>query len=162
MVHFPNLNFRPSHFRAFLVEKDMAACRLQRTGLGKEAITIARAPHESVFAPAPVPWEWPWIKVSWYRKPNSPSRQSSMMTWLRPWGSHGAGVWTLQWGEKSALCCLKNIVGAHLSSWHVISSIEQETERNQEQQQMGKEYREKIEAELRTSLMMLWSFWTNT
>ncbi|CAO2577844.1 14-3-3 protein beta/alpha [Lemmus lemmus] len=34
------------------------------------------------------------------------------------------------------------------SSWRVISSIEQKTERNEKKQQMGKEYREKIEAEL--------------
>lgn len=42
----------------------------------------------------------------------------------------------------------KNVVGARRSSWRVISSIEQKTERNEKKQQMGKEYREKIEAEL--------------
>ncbi|KAJ7403583.1 14-3-3 protein beta/alpha [Pitangus sulphuratus] len=42
----------------------------------------------------------------------------------------------------------KNVVGARRSSWRVISSIEQKTERNEKKQQMGREYREKIEAEL--------------
>ncbi|XP_037668038.1 14-3-3 protein beta/alpha-like isoform X2 [Choloepus didactylus] len=42
----------------------------------------------------------------------------------------------------------KNVVGARHSSWHVISSMEQKTERNEKKQQMGKEYREKIEAKL--------------
>ena len=41
-----------------------------------------------------------------------------------------------------------NVVGARRSSWRVISSIEQKTERNEKQQQMGREYREKIEAGL--------------
>uniref|UniRef100_A0A8C2UIQ3 Tyrosine 3-monooxygenase/tryptophan 5-monooxygenase activation protein beta n=2 Tax=Coturnix japonica TaxID=93934 RepID=A0A8C2UIQ3_COTJA len=43
----------------------------------------------------------------------------------------------------------KNVVGARRSSWRVISSIEQKTERNEKKQQMGREYREKIETELR-------------
>uniref|UniRef100_A0A670ILN2 Tyrosine 3-monooxygenase/tryptophan 5-monooxygenase activation protein beta n=1 Tax=Podarcis muralis TaxID=64176 RepID=A0A670ILN2_PODMU len=43
----------------------------------------------------------------------------------------------------------KNVVGARRSSWRVISSIEQKTERNEKKQQMGREYREKIEAELK-------------
>lgn len=42
----------------------------------------------------------------------------------------------------------KNVVGARRSSWRVISSIEQKTERSEKKQQMGREYREKIEAEL--------------
>ncbi|PIO37950.1 hypothetical protein AB205_0100260, partial [Aquarana catesbeiana] len=42
----------------------------------------------------------------------------------------------------------KNVVGARRSSWRVISSIEQKTEGNEKKQQMAKEYREKIEAEL--------------
>ncbi|CAH2330066.1 14-3-3 beta alpha [Pelobates cultripes] len=33
----------------------------------------------------------------------------------------------------------KNVVGAHRSSWHVISSIEQKTEVNEKKQQMAKE-----------------------
>lgn len=41
----------------------------------------------------------------------------------------------------------KNVVGARRSSWRVISSIEQKTE-GSDKQQMAKEYREKIEAEL--------------
>uniref|UniRef100_A0A670IMH6 Tyrosine 3-monooxygenase/tryptophan 5-monooxygenase activation protein beta n=1 Tax=Podarcis muralis TaxID=64176 RepID=A0A670IMH6_PODMU len=44
---------------------------------------------------------------------------------------------------------IKNVVGARRSSWRVISSIEQKTERNEKKQQMGREYREKIEAELK-------------
>lgn len=43
----------------------------------------------------------------------------------------------------------KNVVGARRSSWRVISSIEQKTEGAEKKQQMAKEYREKIESELR-------------
>jgi len=42
----------------------------------------------------------------------------------------------------------KNVVGARRSSWRVISSIEQKTE-GSERQQLAKEYREKVEKELR-------------
>lgn len=43
----------------------------------------------------------------------------------------------------------KNVVGARRSSWRVISSIEQKTEGNERKQQMAKDYREKVENELR-------------
>ncbi|KAK1173278.1 14-3-3 protein beta/alpha-1-like [Acipenser oxyrinchus oxyrinchus] len=43
----------------------------------------------------------------------------------------------------------KNVVGARRSAWRVISSIEQKTEGDGKKQEMAKEYREKIEAELR-------------
>uniref|UniRef100_A0A8C6RVP4 14-3-3 domain-containing protein n=1 Tax=Nannospalax galili TaxID=1026970 RepID=A0A8C6RVP4_NANGA len=43
----------------------------------------------------------------------------------------------------------KNVVGARRSSWRVISSIEQNTEGAEKKQQMSREYREKIETELR-------------
>merc|ERR1711909_167929 len=43
----------------------------------------------------------------------------------------------------------KNVVGARRSSWRVISSIEQKTEGSDRKQQMAKEYREKVEKELR-------------
>lgn len=43
----------------------------------------------------------------------------------------------------------KNVVGARRSSWRVISSIEQKTEGAEKKQQMAKEYREKVENELR-------------
>ena len=43
----------------------------------------------------------------------------------------------------------KNVVGARRSSWRVISSIEQKTEGSERKQQMAKEYREKIEKELK-------------
>jgi 14-3-3 protein beta/theta/zeta len=43
----------------------------------------------------------------------------------------------------------KNVVGARRSSWRVISSIEQKTEGNERKQSMAKEYREKVENELR-------------
>ncbi|KAF7210023.1 14-3-3 protein beta/alpha-1 [Nothobranchius furzeri] len=43
----------------------------------------------------------------------------------------------------------KNVVGARRSSWRVISSIEQKTEGNDKKQQMSREYREKIEDELK-------------
>jgi len=43
----------------------------------------------------------------------------------------------------------KNVVGARRSSWRVISSIEQKTEGSERKQQMAKEYRAKVEAELK-------------
>lgn len=43
----------------------------------------------------------------------------------------------------------KNVVGARRSSWRVISSIEQKTEGSEKKQKMAKEYREKVEKELR-------------
>ncbi len=43
----------------------------------------------------------------------------------------------------------KNVVGARRSSWRVISSIEQKTEGSERKQSMAREYREKIEKELR-------------
>ena len=43
----------------------------------------------------------------------------------------------------------KNVVGARRSSWRVISSIEQKTEGAERKQQMAREYREKVEIELR-------------
>lgn len=43
----------------------------------------------------------------------------------------------------------KNVVGARRSSWRVISSIEQKTEGSERKQAMAKEYREKIEKELK-------------
>merc|ERR1712110_1099285 len=43
----------------------------------------------------------------------------------------------------------KNVVGARRSSWRVISSIEQKTEGAERKQAMAKEYREKVEKELR-------------
>ena len=43
----------------------------------------------------------------------------------------------------------KNVVGARRSSWRVISSIETKTEGNERKQAMAKEYRCKVETELR-------------
>merc|ERR1712121_524649 len=43
----------------------------------------------------------------------------------------------------------KNVVGARRSSWRVISSIENKTEGAERKQQMAREYREKVEQELR-------------
>ncbi|XP_016424343.1 14-3-3 protein zeta/delta-like [Sinocyclocheilus rhinocerous] len=43
----------------------------------------------------------------------------------------------------------KNVVGARRSAWRVISSIEQKTEGNDKKLHMVKEYREKVESELR-------------
>jgi 14-3-3 protein beta/theta/zeta len=43
----------------------------------------------------------------------------------------------------------KNVVGARRSSWRVISSIEQKTEGSERKQTMAREYREKIEKELK-------------
>ncbi|XP_028280811.1 14-3-3 protein zeta-like [Parambassis ranga] len=44
----------------------------------------------------------------------------------------------------------KNVVGARRSSWRVVSSIEQKAEGNEKKKAMAKEYREKIEKELKT------------
>ncbi|KAJ8013417.1 hypothetical protein DPEC_G00053050 [Dallia pectoralis] len=43
----------------------------------------------------------------------------------------------------------KNVVGARRSSWRVVSSIEQKTEGSEKKQAMAKEYRDKIEKELK-------------
>lgn len=43
----------------------------------------------------------------------------------------------------------KNVVGARRSSWRVISSIEQKADNSEKKEQMAREYREKIEAELK-------------
>merc|ERR1712025_1367820 len=43
----------------------------------------------------------------------------------------------------------KNVVGARRSSWRVISSIEQKTEGPEKKLQLAKEYREKVEQELK-------------
>jgi 14-3-3 protein beta/theta/zeta len=43
----------------------------------------------------------------------------------------------------------KNVVGARRSSWRVISSIEQKTESSARKQQLAREYRERVEKELR-------------
>jgi 14-3-3 protein beta/theta/zeta len=43
----------------------------------------------------------------------------------------------------------KNVVGARRSSWRVISSIESKTEGNEKKQTIVKEYRDKVEKELR-------------
>ncbi|KAM5165424.1 14-3-3 protein theta isoform 1-T2 [Mantella aurantiaca] len=44
----------------------------------------------------------------------------------------------------------KNVVGARRSSWRVISSIEQKSGESEKKAQLIKEYREKIESELKT------------
>ncbi|XP_044731804.1 14-3-3 protein zeta-like [Chrysoperla carnea] len=43
----------------------------------------------------------------------------------------------------------KNLIGARRSSWRIITSIEQKTEESQRKKQIAKEYREKVEKELR-------------
>ena len=43
----------------------------------------------------------------------------------------------------------KNVVGARRSSWRVISSIETKTEASEKKQCMAKEYRNKVEEELK-------------
>jgi len=52
----------------------------------------------------------------------------------------------------------KNVVGARRSSWRVISSIEQKTEGSERKQQMAKEYREKIEKELKDICQEVFDF----
>uniref|UniRef100_A0A2K5KRQ1 14-3-3 domain-containing protein n=1 Tax=Cercocebus atys TaxID=9531 RepID=A0A2K5KRQ1_CERAT len=46
----------------------------------------------------------------------------------------------------------KNVVGTRRSSWMIISNIEQKTEGAEKKQQMVREYREKIETELRDTI----------
>lgn len=56
----------------------------------------------------------------------------------------------------------KNVVGARRSSWRVISSIEQKTEGSERKQQMAKEYRVKVEKELREicyDVLVSFKFW---
>jgi len=43
----------------------------------------------------------------------------------------------------------KNVVGARRSSWRVISSIEQKTEGSEKKQELAKDYRQKVESELK-------------
>merc|ERR1712002_233382 len=53
-------------------------------------------------------------------------------------------------GERNLLSvAYKNVVGARRSSWRVISSIEQKTEGSEKKQQLAKEYKEKVEQELK-------------
>ena len=44
----------------------------------------------------------------------------------------------------------KNVVGARRSSWRVISSIEQKSDGSEKKLAMAKEYREKVEGELKS------------
>lgn len=58
----------------------------------------------------------------------------------------------------------KNVVGGRRSAWRVISSIEQKTDGNDKKMQLVKDYREKVESELKsicTTVLVswLWSFW---
>ncbi|CAF4025934.1 unnamed protein product, partial [Rotaria magnacalcarata] len=56
----------------------------------------------------------------------------------------------LTYEERNLLSvAYKNLVGAHRSSWRVISSIEQTAQGSEWKQQIVKEYREKIENELK-------------
>ncbi len=43
----------------------------------------------------------------------------------------------------------KNLVGTRRSSWRIISSIEEKAEGSERKQQIAKEYRDKIERELK-------------
>ena len=57
---------------------------------------------------------------------------------------------TLNNEERNLLSvAYKNVVGARRSAWRVISSIEQKTEAADKKQQMAKDYREKVEKELK-------------
>lgn len=55
----------------------------------------------------------------------------------------------------------KNVVGARRSSWRVISSIEQKTEGSEKKQAMAKDYREKVEKELRDICQDVLVRWCN-
>ncbi|KAL4825020.1 hypothetical protein H8958_012277 [Nasalis larvatus] len=57
----------------------------------------------------------------------------------------------------------KNVVGGRRSAWRVISSIEQKTDTSDKKLQLIKDYREKVESELRsicTTVLMLGSYQT--
>ena len=54
----------------------------------------------------------------------------------------------------------KNVVGARRSSWRVISSIEQKTESSEHKRAIAKEYREKVENELREICRDVLVIWT--
>jgi len=54
----------------------------------------------------------------------------------------------------------KNVVGARRSSWRVISSIEQKTEGSEHKRAIAKEYREKVENELREICRDVLVIWT--
>ncbi len=43
----------------------------------------------------------------------------------------------------------KNVIGGHRSPWRIISTIEQKAKSSERQRQMTKEYRKKIESELK-------------
>jgi len=62
----------------------------------------------------------------------------------------GKGSSELSNEERNLLSvAYKNVVGARRSSWRVISSIEQKTETSMRKQAMSKDYREKVERELK-------------
>ena len=53
----------------------------------------------------------------------------------------------------------KNVVGGRRSAWRVISSIEQKTDTSDKKLQLIKDYREKVESELRsicTTVLVSW------
>jgi len=54
----------------------------------------------------------------------------------------------------------KNVVGARRSSWRVISSIEQKTEGSEHKRAIAKEYRERVENELREICRDVLVIWT--
>ena len=58
-------------------------------------------------------------------------------------------LFKLFWFSVSDCIFNENVCLLSRSSWRVISSIEQKTEGAERKQQMAKEYREKVEAELR-------------
>lgn len=55
----------------------------------------------------------------------------------------------------------KNVVGGRRSAWRVISSIEQKTDTSDKKMQLIKDYREKVESELRsicTTVLVSWDW----
>lgn len=74
-------------------------------------------------------------------------RYDDMANAMKKVTEHGA---ELSNEERNLLSvAYKNVVGARRSSWRVISSIEQKTEGNERKQAMSREYRDKVENELR-------------
>ncbi len=84
------------------------------------------------------------------RGPNWRSKPNATTTWPTPWRKWLSLEEELTDEERNLLSvAYKNVVGARRSAWRVVSSIEQKTE-GSDKQQMAKEYREKIETELKS------------
>ncbi|XP_043342876.1 14-3-3 protein beta/alpha-like [Cervus canadensis] len=126
-----------------------AAAAAGRSGLGKDVVTAPGAPLARFSAPCSPPTGMTMDKSELVQKAKlaeQAERYNDMAAAMKAVTEQGH---ELSNEERNLLSvAYKNVVGARRSSWRVISSIEQKTEQNEKKQQMGKEYREKIEVEL--------------